>query len=318
MRKTFLTGAAAVVLVLGVTGFGTIRSSVLGQDAEHERITRQGMMTGGLQVLGPLTLSELAGKDGAFGAVGAPDNPARGLMSSEINHCDGADWFDEKDYPQSREQARKKLEACRNYMFAKLDEAVRDAGAMAEKNAAGKWVARADQMPTADSSCTYLGQKGRAKCNVLEDIGLALHASQDFYSHSNWGDKPDSRRAIARDNPPGLGNGARAPWLDPAKRDTPFPDGLITGCYDGFPEWSHCNYGWLARSRVKHAYLNKDGAGKDRAKINGNFDRVFDIAAKDTWNKWNWVETQILATYPGGQGGAIICALRNDSAGSCN
>ena len=79
------------LVMIGATGFGTVRSSVLGQDAEHERITRQGMTTGG-PFLGPWTLSELAGENGTWGAVGAPDNPARGLMSSAQNHCDGADW----------------------------------------------------------------------------------------------------------------------------------------------------------------------------------------------------------------------------------
>ncbi|RYF93317.1 MAG: hypothetical protein EON95_09385 [Caulobacteraceae bacterium] len=314
MRGLWIAGAVTAVLI-GVTGFGTVRSSALGQDAEHERITRQGMLTGG-PFLGPWTLSELAGENGTWGAVGAPDNPARGLMSSMENHCDSADFFDEKGYPQSKADAQKKLEACRNYIFARLNEAVRDAGALAEQTASGKWVPRADQMPSKANDCSYLGTKGRAKCNVLEDIGLALHASQDFYSHSNWGDRENTGKPIARDNPRGLNNSVPAAWLDPASPGTPFPDGLITGCYEGFPEPTNCNYGFF-KSRVKHSYLNKDGAGKDRASINGNFQKVFNLAATDTWRKWQWVESQIMATYPGSRGNAIICGLRNDSAASC-
>ena len=39
-------------------------------------------------------------------------------------------------------------------------------------------------------SCTYNGKPGRAKCNVLENLGLAFHAAQDFYAHTNWVDTP--------------------------------------------------------------------------------------------------------------------------------
>jgi len=316
MRGMAIAGLVGVILV-GATGFGTVRSSTLGQDAEHERITRQGMATGGSPLLESWTMSELAGENGTWGAVGAPDNPGRGLMSSAQNHCDGADFFDEKGYPQSKSDAQQKLEACRGYIFARLNDAVRDAGALVQQDFTGKWVLRADQMPSKPNDCSYLGIKGRAKCNVLEDMGLALHAAQDFYSHSNWGDLADPGRSIARANPRGLNNVSPAPWLDPKTPDTAFPDGLITGCYEGFPEATNCNYGFF-KSRVKHSYLNKDGAGKDRSKINGNFKKVFDMAGRDTWAKWMWLESQILATYTGnGQANAIICGLRKDSASSC-
>lgn len=110
MRRVAIIGAVAL-LVIGTTGFGTIRGA--GQNAEHERITRQGLTLNGSPLLEPETLNELAGQDGSWGAVGAPDNPGRGLMSSERNHCDGADWYDEPDYPQTKAQARAALESCR-------------------------------------------------------------------------------------------------------------------------------------------------------------------------------------------------------------
>ena len=112
MRGVAIAGVVALAMV-GATGFGTVRSSTLGQDAEHERITRQGMSTGGSPLLEPWTMSELAWENGTWGAVGAPDNPGRGLMSSAENHCDGADFFDEKGYPQSKADAQAKLETCR-------------------------------------------------------------------------------------------------------------------------------------------------------------------------------------------------------------
>lgn len=305
-----LTAAMLLGLAGSAQGFGTIDR--FGQHAEHEQITRRAL--GGM--LDPWTLDELAGVTGLFGAVGAPDRPNRGLLGSAVNHCDGADWYDGDSYPQSKADAQAKLEACRAYIFAQLRAAVADAFALV-KVENGDYVVRADQMPATDNECPYTGTRGKAKCNVLEDLGLAFHAAQDFYSHSNWVDQP-APGGIKRDNPPGLGQVTRAAWLDPdLGPSTPFPNGLITGCYDGFPEWANCNYGFF-RSRVKHAYLNKDEPDTDRAEINGNFKRAFDAAASDTTAKWTWVESRIRAQYPPAAAEKIVCALRRDSAAACN
>lgn len=198
-----------------------------------------------------------------------------------------------------------------------MNDAMLVAGALVTQDATGKWVPRPDQMTSKDSTCTYLGQQGRAKCNVLESMGLALHAAQDFYSHSNWGDQADPNQPLSRSNPPGLNKFGPSAWLDPYNAMTSdFPDGLITGCYAGFPEALNCNYS-LFKSRVKHAYLNKDGVGKDRSKINGNYEKVIAMASQDTRDKWHWLETSILGFYPGQKGAAIVCGLRHDSATSC-
>ena len=87
---------AAAALLMGplpALAFGTING--LGQNAEHERITRQGLAS---FRLGALTLDELAGKKGTFGAVGAPDRPDRGLMSVSAAHCDNGDWLESPGY----------------------------------------------------------------------------------------------------------------------------------------------------------------------------------------------------------------------------
>ncbi|MDQ0466805.1 hypothetical protein QO010_004601 [Caulobacter ginsengisoli] len=311
MRGLAIAGLSAAILI-GLTGsaqgFGTLRS--LGQNAEHERITRDAL--GGL--LQPWTLAEMAGENGQYGAVGSPDDVSRGLMFRHENHCDGGDYYAVKDYPQSRADAQRTIEDCRRYIFARLDEAVKDAGALVQ-NYNGIWMVRADQMTSKPNDCSYRGTKGRAKCNVLEDMGLALHAAQDFYSHSNWVDRTSGDITVK--NPPGLGNAGRARWLDPRYRGEGFPGGLITGCFTAKPEMAFCNYGLLSRyNRVKHDYLNKDGADAERGK-NGNFDRAWAAAVEDSRDKWNWLEERIRATYAPAAADKIICALRNDSPGSC-
>ena len=55
-------------------------------------------------------------------------------------------------------------------------------------------------------SCTFDGSLGRAKCNVWEPFGYVLHATEDFYSHSNWADLPNPNEPISITNPPGLGH----------------------------------------------------------------------------------------------------------------
>lgn len=316
MRKFIVVGLVAAMAV-GAAGFGTVRSKVLGQDAEHERITRKGMNLPGYAMVEPWTMDELAGKDGTFGAVGAPDNPTRGLMSSLRAHCDGGDWYDEKGYPQSKRDAQRHLQSCRTAIMEHMDAAVFDARWLVEKNAQGRWVAKASEMPGKAHACKFEGGADVMKCRILENLGLAFHASQDFYSHTNWVDRPDPSKAISRHNPPGLGRNYPADWIDPAKRPLEFPEGLISGCYEGLSETMNCNYG-LFKSRVKHDYLNKDTKNKERAKVFDNFDRAFNTAAQDTYRKWLWFDAQIGVTYTEpGQAAAIRCAMTKDRASSC-
>ncbi|PLR23840.1 hypothetical protein SGCZBJ_14715 [Caulobacter zeae] len=130
--------AAALVAPLALVAapqaaqaFGTVRK--LGQNAEHERITRRALEPVGFE---RLTLNQLAGTSlmvgaGSFGAVGAPDRPFRGLISVTEAHCDDGDWFDGGDYAQGRDKANDALRACRALMHRNLDEALRRAGDLA-------------------------------------------------------------------------------------------------------------------------------------------------------------------------------------------
>ncbi len=238
MNKLPLALALAVALAAGhaAFGFGTIRS--LGQNAEHERITRHALACGltgdGTDCLESKTLTELAGTDNNFGAIGIPDRGV--LVPANKAHCDSGDWLDIADYPHAQADAQAALEQCRAWMHEELDEAVRDAGGLVDRN--GNLRASQLKIP-----CVFVGQiKGGAKCNVIEDIGILLHASEDFYSHTNWADVADASQPIGVENPPGLGHDTRAPFID-LRQDDPFPPGLLSGCFDKPPEVTHCNYG---------------------------------------------------------------------------
>jgi hypothetical protein len=277
--------------------FGTIEG--LGQSSEHEKITRLGLKAAGI---GADTMNELAGERGAFGAVGAPDRPDRGLMSEAKAHCDGGDTMGAPGYPQSAAEAEAKLTACRNFIFASLEAAVSAAGRIVPENTLS--ISR-QEIPEY-IPCVFDGSAGRAKCDVLEALGLALHASEDFYSHTNWVDQPGPG-ALTADNPAGLDNSGPAPFIDPTVKGA-FPKGLISGCYDGFPESQHCFYNgdW---ARIKHAVLNKDEGPIDpatgatgpgttpRGAINGNFERAVAAAAADAAAKWAWFGTELKARY---------------------
>ena len=287
--------------------------SMLTKDgAWHEKITREALAT----TLQKDTLGQLAGSRGALGATGAPDIDA---PFKDAAHCDNADAFSAAGYPQTAVEARAMLDACRKYAFDRIEDAVRDLAALVTKE--GKVVS--SQFPSL-VSCTFAGDvRGRAKCNVLQNLGKAMHAAQDFYSHSNWVDQPAVGGATAQ-NPQGLGQSGAAPYF--AAPAAAFPAGLISGCFDlksaqsklsgDAAETKGCNYkGGL---RIKHAFLNKDDPATPRAAIGGNFERARTAAVEDTRGKWVWFEMRVREVYPGKRGAVMICAMKTDKAGTCD
>lgn len=316
MRLTTFAVCAGL-LAVPAFAFGTIEG--LGQSSEHEKITRLGLKDAGIDAD---TMNSLAGARGAFGAVGAPDRPDRGLMSDQAAHCDGGDTMGTPGYPQSAAEAEAKLTACRDFIFANLEAAVTAAGRVVPENT----LTIASKEIPEHIACVFDGSAGRAKCDVLEALGLALHASEDFYSHTNWVDTP-APGALTADNPAGLGMRGPAPFIDPAAKG-PFPAGLISGCYDGFPESQHCLYNgdW---ARIKHAVLNKDEGPIDpstgatgpgttpRGALNGNFEHAVAAAAADATAKWAWFEAELQARYGAARGALILCAIRKDDPADC-
>lgn len=282
----------AAVLAPQAQAFGTVRKA--GQNAEHERITRRALEPAGFE---RLTLNQLAGTSlmvgaGTFGAVGAPDRPFRGLISVTEAHCDDGDWFDQRDYAQSREKANDALRACRALMYRNLDEALRRAGDLVAPDLSLG-------ATSIDSGCKFdESDKDMAKCRVLEYFGLALHAAQDFYSHTNWVDAPRANPTVK--DPQGLNHDAPAEWLGPAL-PAEVPAGLVSGCY-GFPEWASCG------GRIKHDYLNKDTVHTGR----GGYDKAMAVAAADTRAKWDQFSERVLERYGQARGGKILCVIKAD------
>ena len=232
-----------------VAGFGTING--LGQSAEHEKITRAALACKGGEAANscfqPVSLNQVAGESGTFGAVGSPDSDQ---TFEPRAHCDDADYLNVAGYPQSRAKATTTLLGCIAYLKSEFTGGVTSAGAMMSN---GSFVS---SQVSVGSDCTFvLGVPGRAKCNAIEGFGRALHGVQDFYSHSNWADKTDPSKKISVTNPPGLNHSGPAPFLNmaaPAPSASAIPADLTTGCFTLAP------FGWGCGGRVTHDVLNKD------------------------------------------------------------
>jgi von Willebrand factor type A domain len=326
-----------VVLMLGAVateavGYGTIVG--LGQNAEHERMTRRalacqpagvGTKSNGI-CLEDTSIANLAGAPGTVGAVGYPDISS--YISDGSYHCDAGDFFPIAGYPQTAPAAAAELVKCRAVISSRIDQAVSAAaGLLGPKD---EIVAQSISL-----SCTFLGGlSGRAKCDTLWHFGTALHVSQDFYAHSNWADKADARagRAVSPENPDGFANSGRAGFLD--VRGSPrHPAGLVTGCF-GLPEGVTCNYGGLLGfkyARVKHLNLNKDKGTIDpnpagalgpgttpRGAHSGNFARSVLAAMDDTADKWAIFRERLVAVHGAKKAALMICAIvRDDPVKDC-
>ena len=99
-------------------------------------------------------------------------------------------------------------------MVEHLNKAVDAAGPMVRNH-------RIDdsQIPTI-RRCFFDGSKGRAKCNVYEEFGLTLHASQDFYSHTNWVDRPRGGRTSVDHQSAGTGQDRPRAMAGSARRQS--------------------------------------------------------------------------------------------------
>lgn len=312
MRLAPVLAVLAFVLAApAAQAFGTING--MGQSAEHEKITRLALRCpdAGAECFGPRTLDVVAGRRGSFGMVGGPDMvPA--LIAQSSAHCDNGDFLGSvPGYGQTRVDAQAALESCRAWMRTNIDLAARRAGDILDAQGA----IRPGQ---ASANCkAYDRSQPSAKCKALEAFGAALHAAQDFYSHTNFTDHraPGDSGIV---NPPGFGAPSTAHWLD-WRRPVNFPQDVISGCFTGVPERLFCG------GRVRHAALNKDTGEIDlasgrigegttpRGKVRGNFARAVAAARDETRIKWATLKDLLVETYGAERGARIACVLRSDN-----
>jgi hypothetical protein len=332
--------ASASVLVVGAApranAFGTI-----GHLAEHERITRAalacGTREGGPDCFQPRSLDQVAGKKGTFGAVGSPDDPRTGELFTSAAHCDNADYVEGTEYrPQDRQRATTALLACVTYARARVRAAVQRAGGLLDSQGRikpGEVSLATSVFPPHPAGCSFNRISGRAKCDVIEEFGRALHAVQDFYSHSNWSDTA-APGPVTEHNPPGGRQGAISPLFalfgpEPSAADV--PAWLTTGCFDVKAaltgERAGCTDG--GRTRLKHAWINKDTGVIDRdtgttsctekdknvctarGQVDQNFARAVRRAIDDSRRQWHDLAAAVRQAYPG-RGDRIVCALTHD------
>ena len=342
--KFFSIVAIGLFMTSNALAYGTVH--ILGQNAEHERMTRRalacGIETSVDDCFEEDTLDKLAGKRATFGGVGFPDIPTKKMVNQASAHCDGGDFLDVPDYGRDKqghnrtlEEANAAIMECRDWMNENFAAALKTAADLLDDNGA----LLADQVKISGNCIKNPKKKNSAKCKTLTHLGIVLHAVQDFYSHSNWTDIADAGAPMAPENAPGMGEDTPAPYFQMPSVDQPFPAGLITGCYEGLMEKRHCRYKDQAgtrHNRVKHMHLNKDkgvvdpasddesatdygdvgrlGPGKaGRGAVNHNFERSVRAAILDTRAKLSEFKAALTAEHGEEQAALIICALTKDA-----
>jgi hypothetical protein len=279
----------------------------------------------------PRSLDQLAGVVGNNGAVGSPDTLP---PEDSVAHCDDADFLDIPNYPQSRENATAQLQRCVDHLRMRFIQGVKGAARMLDGE--NKLIKREISIGGLAGPCLFNHRATTddtvsvAKCVALEGLGRALHGTEDFYAHSNWADQADRTRAISVVNPPGLNNGAPAPFLD--LRSTSnisrlVPQDLTTGCFN-VAEMLPLNGGtgsFGCRDRVIHQNVNKDhgvitldgtftadASGVPRNAVLGNFARAVRGAVTDAEERWKNFRDELQFRHGAEKTNLMICAMVRD------
>jgi hypothetical protein len=178
------------------------------------------------------------------------------------------------------------------------------------------------------SGCSFNGKHGRIKCEVLQQFGYALHAIEDFYSHSNLADL-NYTWPITWQNPPGIGSTILPQfWNMTIATGDPslLPNStLSSGCY---PD-SDC----VKASRTAHEYLNKDKCDIDpltgqvtnprtpRGQMLpggvSNAQLAVTMAIRQTRQAWSDLQQLIIQKEGSDRAARIICAIASDNPDSC-
>jgi len=336
--------AVPLLLAPAVAAFGTINTA--GQQAEHERVTRTALQcVNGTASDGscfePISMTSFAGGDGSFGAVGAPDGSTE--VFEPRAHCDDADYMDyakwglNGTYPRTKEQRNHVLVDCYSYLKGKWDAGIQAAAELVDEN--GNLIDNEVKLANNDGkgvSCTFTGGfSNRAKCDVYDGFGRAIHGLQDFYSHSNWVDSTTITPNAT--TPPGLGNHEIAPFLSMINGTGPtgenIPDDFSTGCFNLFgKDTTDGAAACIKEGRtVTHVVLNKDkgtinvqphaqipdanlttNPTTPRGQIADNFERAVEGAVLETRRQWAEFRVALAAKYGSEKARVMICALTHD------
>jgi hypothetical protein len=286
--------AAALMVPASAGAFGTING--LGQHAEHEKITKVlscGADDAVQSCFQSGSMAMLAGSDGTIGGVGLPDRVTE-IEGHPDNHCDDADYLPGAPYQRTdAERAVTAIDDCVDLFGRHMDEAVDAAGGLAYGGKINFKQADATEPCPWDLSRSIGVELGApsAKCKVVDGFGRALHAAEDFWSHTNWGDQanPDEPTILPGTgdddapaynilNPPGLEHTDLVPFLRypvprdqlPTEEEELAGKAPISGCDDSIDEVKNKGIKWLDKihdtgfkvdscvERVKHSTLNKD------------------------------------------------------------
>ncbi|MFF4815476.1 hypothetical protein ACFY2K_12925 [Kitasatospora sp. NPDC001309] len=311
-QRLRVPGAACVALLCSVA-LGAATPAQAFSGGNHERITRAALGAAGWH---PASLTAMA--DGNSGAIVANDHGE--YFGIGKLHCDNADYLDpryDSRYPRTRGQADAEIIDCVDGSVHNFKRAVAAADRLVDAN--GHVVAAQTAISPA---CDWNDRPGRAKCEVLEDLGRGWHQIEDFYAHSNWVDQAGPG-AVGVKNPPGLGRTdlpaffsiaryssmSRPDWAKDATAH--IPHDLATGCY---PDRDHSGTVSDCANRVTHdGVLNKDTKDTPRSAVGHNFDRAYDLAVKDITRQWNDFKDELRRRYPtNGRAQAMICAITHD------
>lgn len=355
LATLLLAALAAASTAPSAQAFGTVWG-ILGQNSEHERVTRLGLQCGVSvqppECFQPASLDNLAGKRGSFGAVGAPDNiPLHLHRDRDYWHCDNSDWVDAtrhgiRRYGQERDDAIRKLYECvqwgRDKLFGTKEitesqpPATPDWGAVpAARDLVSRGRADTANPGTGifSPTCVFNGVRaGRPKCRVLEPFGYLLHMAEDFYSHTNWADVQDPRQALSIQNPIGLDRHDLAPFLDlRVGFRWQVPADFTGSCY---PK-KRCG-----DDRVIHGESERDlGLNKDKGLIDtgsgrvtnpgtprgavvvdgvSNFQRAVSMASREAKRQWAVFRQALVDEYGEARAAKQICVLTIDYAEHCD
>ncbi len=276
---------------------------VEGGASEHRRITDAALAC---RWADPTACWSVGGLDRLEVALKRPDITA--VTLTDAAHCDSGDLAPDGTSPGDR--GPEALRACRKWIRENLDLALAAADGLVDARGA----------PTRDvRDCAWRVLRPRtALCDVDFHLGRALHAAQDFYSHTNWVDQPVKPEDVTIHNPQGLGGSGPIDWLA-AEGDEPPPPGLMSGCFVFLPEAAFCH------GRTRHADLNKDHrpdpASREpdppRGAVGENFSRAFDAASGETARIWTRFDTRLVTTYGEVRGRAMSCILRGLPPSMC-